>query len=58
VQIQHARALELQQRVCHIDRAKVEQPTNVRCQAEAATAVFQASKAWLRRMRWVLAVVR
>ena len=39
-------------------QVRVEQLTNLRCQAEAATAVFQASKAWLRRIRCVLAVVR
>jgi hypothetical protein len=39
-------------------QVRVEQLTNLRCQAEAATAVFQAWKAWLRRIRWVLAVAR
>jgi hypothetical protein len=38
--------------------AAVERLLNLRRQAEAATAAFQASKAWLRSMRWVLAVVR
>jgi hypothetical protein len=45
-------------RVCHVGRRGPNSRRSCEGQAGAATADFQASNAWLRRMRWVLAVVK
>ena len=46
------------QGLCHVGGPGSDIRQTLMRQVEAATAASQASKAWLRRIRWVLAVIR